>query len=142
MVVGEMEESLTGGSSGLSEAGSMGEGGAGSEESRRAEGAEADGDSTAALTAEHLRLVQMGHSGPAWLGVGLWDGIYVLGMLAGAYNGMVTVPRAQPVRACVPRNAVRANTHALTSPRSSLRASRGVGLWYGRSCNSLAVGWA
>ena len=62
------------------------------------EGEASNCDATA-LTAEHLRLVQLGHSGPAWLGLVLWDGMYMVSILGGAWNGAVSVPKTQPVRA-------------------------------------------
>jgi hypothetical protein len=45
----------------------------------------------------HVHLVRLGHSGPAWLGNGLWDATYVVGMLGGAWNGAVTTPALNPV---------------------------------------------
>ena len=82
-----------------------------------------------ALAAGHLRLVQLGHSGPLWLGVALWDAIFAAGKLAGAWNGIVCVPHEQPVRAVA--TFLEASAHA--APRSPLRVSHGVGLWDGRT---------
>lgn len=94
-----MEEKLTP-SGGLGEALSAEHAsGGGTEPSRwRVEGVGAENDAIA-LAAEQLRRVQTGYSGPAWLAEPWWDGIYVVGMLAGAWNGVVITPRRKPVRA-------------------------------------------
>ena len=82
-----------------------------------------------ALATGHVRLVQLGHSGPSWLGLALWDAIFVVGKLVGGWNGIVCVPREQPVRAVAAFFV--ASAHA--APRSPLRVSHGVGLWGGRT---------
>ena len=93
-----MQEPLTSG--GLDEALSAGTAGASGvdacEMPGHAEGPEAD--DVIALATAQLHLVQIGYSGPPWLGIRIWDWMYVISMLAGAWNAAATTLRYHPVR--------------------------------------------
>ncbi len=97
-----------------------------------------EGDDVIALATAQLRRVQTGYSGPAWLGIRMWDGIYVIGMLASAWNGGVSTPQQHPVRDSVLLTSVLSwpvYTLLGRCPRLSHEATV-----CGRSCNWLVVG--